>query len=62
VAARSLRFALATDQFVALDESGKPSFQNVHQIAVAQFETQIPADAQDHNVLIKMSALEQLVN
>lgn len=33
-----------------------------HQIAGAQFETQVPADTQNHDLLIKMSALEQLVN
>jgi hypothetical protein len=30
------------------------------QIAVAQFETQIPANAQNHDLLVEVSPLEQL--
>src|SRR5580658_7439367 len=36
-----------------------PLAHHGHQIAIAELETQIPADAQHHDLLIKMAALEQ---
>src|SRR5713226_9152720 len=36
-----------------------PLAHHGHQIAIAELETQIPADAEHHDLLVKMAALEQ---